>query len=131
MRTREHANGSTCKNCLDSGQDVLVALVCGYAWIVCNDCICTAEEKTSFTGTNHVEVVVAVTRRDRVKADRLKRAYGRELALLGSHPKAVDHAVRIDEQRIAKECGPAELLHERTCELLKRIADNDDLGQGA
>ena len=44
-----------------------------------------------------------------------------------SHLVVSDRAVLRNLQRVAEKCRPAQLFHERLCELLERVADDDDL----
>ena len=95
------------------------------------DSVGRAEKEARLACLDHSEIVEAVAARDGFVTDGLQSADGGVLRLFAAHLIACYLAVRRDLEGIAEDGGHAELLHKRHCELLKGIAENDDLGERA
>ena len=86
------------------------------------------EEESRLAGLDHTQVVEAVPGGDGVIADGLKAPHRGQLGLGAAHPEAGDLAAVRHLQGIAEDGGPAQLLHQGLGELLKGVAEDDDLG---
>ena len=111
----------------DGGEQVVERLVGGVLGVILLDLLRRAEQEARLAGLDHTQIVEAVAGGDRLIADGLQRADGRELRLLAAHLVAEDLAVRRDLERVAQQRRIAELLHQRHRELLERVAEDHDL----
>ena len=68
---------------------------------------------------------------DGLHAAGVQRAHRGELGLGAAHGEVGDGAVFGDDELVAEQRRPAELLHEGLGELLEGIGDDDDLGEAA
>ena len=94
------------------------------------DLLRALEEEARLAGLDHPQVIVAVAAGNGLIADGLKGLHRGQLGLLAAHSEAGDLAAFGHLQGVAEDGGPAQLLHQGLCELLKGIAEDDDLGDG-
>ena len=123
--------GSVRDSLFESSQQLLICFICGDLGEIRFDLIRGAEEETSLSSLDHIQIIVAVSGGHSFKANGLERSYSRKLGLLDAHAKACDLAVWSHFQRIAEQSGPSQLLHKRGSKLSKGIADDDHLANGA
>ena len=107
---------------------VFVFLKGGQLRMIRPDLLGGAEQEAGLGGLDHAQVVIAVTHRDRFKADGLKRLHRGELGLAAAHPEVDDPAALVRLQGIAEDSGHPQLFHQRVGKLGERVAEYDDLG---
>ena len=93
------------------------------------DLISALKKEAGLAGADHAKVIVAVAAGNSLKADGLQCLDGTELRLLNAHSESGDLAVLCYFQLVAENGWPAQLFHERLCELGEGIADDDYLSQ--
>ena len=87
----------------DGGEQVVERLVGGVLGVIPLDLLRRAEQEAGLAGLDHAQIVEAVAGGDRLIADGLQRADGRELRLLAAHLVAEDLAVGRDLERVAQQ----------------------------
>ena len=99
--------------------------------IIPADLIRRAEQKSVLAGLDHSQIIEAVANPDRLKTDRLKCLDCRVLGVLDTHLVADDLALGRNDQRIAEQSRPAQLLHQGLGKLRECITDDDCLRHAA
>ena len=84
------------------------------------------KQEAGMCSTKHCRVVVRVTGGDHPVVEIAQRVH--RVSFLIGHPKFVsDNAVIVDDQTVAKERWPAQVLHQRSTKLLERVRQDQYL----
>ncbi len=97
----------------------------------CNDVVRWAEEDPAIGLAEHGGVVVGVSGGNDVEVQLAKRSNGASFAVVDPQPVIGDAAPGVDLERVAEQTRVAELPHERSCELIEGIREDDHLSVAA
>ena len=95
------------------------------------DLLRALEQETRLAGLDHTQIVIAVAAGDGLVSNGLQCLDRGQLGLLYPHFVAGDLPVLRHLQGVAENGGPAQLFHQGLGELLKGVAQDDHLGDGA
>lgn len=98
---------------------------------LCDDIVRRTEEDSGIGFAEHRCIVVGVPGGDDVEVQLAKRANGASLAVVDAQTVVGDAPPGVDLERVAEQTRMAQLPHERSCELIEGIREDDHLSVAA
>lgn len=85
------------------------------------------DEEAGMRRAQHAGVVVRIARRDDLEVQAAQRVHGMALLVGLAQHVALHEAVGIDLELVAQQRRPRELAHQRLCELVERVRQDQHL----